>query len=128
MTDEELTAAAERFCATPLPESVCADLVAIKPMKGRTGTNLLTVAEAKIMLAAALATPPAPNDDLRAALEWLRQDEAVKLKVAQAIIKVFAGGSPDLARLVSLDWCDWEGEADAAIKVIVAALKENRRG
>ena len=69
MTDEELTAAAERFCATPLPESVCADLVAIKPMKGRTGTNLLTVAEAKIMLAAALATPPAPNDDLRVALE-----------------------------------------------------------
>lgn len=68
MTDAELTAAAERFCAAPLPESVCADLVAIKPMKGRTGTNLLTVAEAKIMLAAALATPPAPNDDLRAAI------------------------------------------------------------
>ncbi|RYG88576.1 MAG: hypothetical protein EON59_04005 [Alphaproteobacteria bacterium] len=42
---------AERFCAAPLPESAVADLVALKPMSGRTGTNLLTVAEAQKMLA-----------------------------------------------------------------------------
>jgi len=54
LTDAELQAAAERFCATPLPETVCADLVAIKQMPGRTGTNLMTVAEAKEMLRAAL--------------------------------------------------------------------------
>lgn len=42
---------AERFCAAPLPESAVADLVALKPMAGRTGTNLLTVAEAQAMLA-----------------------------------------------------------------------------
>lgn len=48
--DEWLTVLAEKFCATPLPDTVCADLVAIKPMPGRTGTNLLTVAEAKEIL------------------------------------------------------------------------------
>lgn len=52
--DEDLTRLAERFCSTPLPLTVCADLVAIKPMPGRTGTNLMTVAEAKEMLRAIL--------------------------------------------------------------------------
>jgi len=48
--DAALTAIAERFCAAPLPDTVCADLVAIKPMAGRSGTNLMTVAEAKAVL------------------------------------------------------------------------------
>lgn len=47
-----LTELAERFCAAPLPDSVCADPCA--SMVGyphRTGTNLLTVAEAEQVLA-----------------------------------------------------------------------------
>ena len=50
---------AERFCATPLPESVSADPCALHPAPGRTGTNLLTVEEAKIMLCYVLAEQPA---------------------------------------------------------------------
>lgn len=57
-TDADIQAMAQRFCATPLPESVCADLVANLPMAGRTGTNLLTVDEAATMLRAALAAAP----------------------------------------------------------------------
>jgi hypothetical protein len=41
---------AERFCSTPLPESVCADLCATKQGPGRSGTNLLTIEEAKEVL------------------------------------------------------------------------------
>lgn len=41
---------AERFCATPIPESVCADLCATRQGLGRTGTNLLSVIEAKEVL------------------------------------------------------------------------------
>ena len=41
---------AERFCAAPLPESVCADLCATSQEKGRTGTNLLSVSEAESVL------------------------------------------------------------------------------
>ncbi len=40
----------EQFAAAPLPSSVCADLIAIKPGPGRCGTNLMTVAEADQML------------------------------------------------------------------------------
>ena len=57
---------AERFCAAPLPESVCVDAVATRPGPGRTGTNLLTVEEAKIMLTHVLGdTLPeiAPQDE-----------------------------------------------------------------
>jgi hypothetical protein len=43
-------ALAERFCAAPLPESVCADLCATLKGPGRTGTNLLTVSEAEAVL------------------------------------------------------------------------------
>lgn len=47
---------AERFCACPLPASVCADPSATMARDAyRTGTNLLTVAEAKAMLAVILA-------------------------------------------------------------------------
>lgn len=42
---------AERFCAAPLPETVCADLCATRQGPGRTGTNLLSVAEARQVLA-----------------------------------------------------------------------------
>lgn len=58
MTDEQLTILAERFCATPLPATVCADLCATIPNYAgpRSGTNLLTVVEAKQVLAAVLAS------------------------------------------------------------------------
>lgn len=47
-----LTKLAERFCACPLPETVCADLCATDPNYAhpRTGTNLLSVAEAEQVL------------------------------------------------------------------------------
>jgi hypothetical protein len=45
---------AERFCAAPLPESVCADPCATQPGPGRTGTNLMAVHEAKAVLALVL--------------------------------------------------------------------------
>jgi hypothetical protein len=42
---------AERFCAAPLPETVCVDACTWTPgCLGRTGTNLLTVEEAKVVL------------------------------------------------------------------------------
>jgi len=47
---------AERFCATPLPETVCADLCATQPGAGRYGTHLMTVAEAAVVFRAALST------------------------------------------------------------------------
>jgi hypothetical protein len=56
MTDDQLTALAERFCAAPLPATVCADACATMPnYPNRTGTNLLTVAEAREVLAFVLA-------------------------------------------------------------------------
>lgn len=54
MSDEqmrdEFKEMAERFCSWPLPSSACADGVACLPgIPDRTGTNLLTVAEAEQM-------------------------------------------------------------------------------
>lgn len=48
---------AERFCAASLPVTVCSDLCATKQGPGRTGTNLMTVAEAKIFLQRILDGP-----------------------------------------------------------------------
>ena len=51
MSDLHLQTLAERFCATPLPDSVCADPCAsIHGYPNRTGTNLLSVIEAKQVL------------------------------------------------------------------------------
>lgn len=66
---------AERFCATPLPETVSADLCATQPGPGRYGTNLMTVAEAAVVFRAALSTlsraaPPAMD---REAVERVRE-------------------------------------------------------
>jgi hypothetical protein len=61
-TEQELYRLAERFCAAPLPESVCADFCATKSgQAGRSGTNLLTIDEAKEVLRFVLEVPkPAP--------------------------------------------------------------------
>ena len=66
---------AERFCAAPLPESVRADLCAtMQGHPNRTGTNLLTVAEAEAVLGYTLgALPQAARDVLS---ERQRQIEA----------------------------------------------------
>ena len=53
-TDKQIMQLAERFCATPLPETVCADLCATQQGPGRTGTNLMSVSEAKQVLSAVL--------------------------------------------------------------------------
>lgn len=57
-TDADIQAMAERFCSTPLPWSVASDACATAPAFDRTGTNLLTVAQATEMLRAALAAAP----------------------------------------------------------------------
>jgi hypothetical protein len=61
-TEQELYRLAERFCAAPLPESVCADLCATKSgQSGRYGTSLLTIDEAKEVLRFVLEEPaPSP--------------------------------------------------------------------
>lgn len=41
---------AQRFCAMPLPDDVCADFCATQQGAGRYGTHLLTVSQAKEML------------------------------------------------------------------------------
>ena len=53
---EVITKLAEKFCATPLPASVCADACAsTKDYKHhRSGTNLMTVDEAAVVLAKVL--------------------------------------------------------------------------
>lgn len=56
ITKPPLDNLAERFCATPLPEGVRADPCACNSHHpNRSGTNLLTVREAKEMLGAVLA-------------------------------------------------------------------------
>lgn len=50
MNDDQLTKLAERFCAAPLPDTVCADTCATRHGSGRSGTNLLTVVEARQVL------------------------------------------------------------------------------
>lgn len=75
---------AERFCATPLPDSVCTDLCASKPgYPGRTGTNLLTVAEAKEILKSVLADPP---EDFHARLLRERDELAERLAKLTAFL------------------------------------------
>ncbi|MFY7837855.1 MAG: hypothetical protein ACOVQ0_16395 [Novosphingobium sp.] len=51
---------AERFCATRLPQTVCADTCASDPAYKyhRSGTNLLTVAEAEKVMADVLGATP----------------------------------------------------------------------
>jgi len=52
----DMHALAERFCAAPLPDSVCADLCATRQGPNRTGTNLLSVIEAEQVLRYVLST------------------------------------------------------------------------
>ncbi len=54
----------DRFLAWPLPDSVCADMIATRQGPGRIGTNLLTATEARLMLDHVLAgdASPAPSD------------------------------------------------------------------
>jgi hypothetical protein len=46
----EIDILVDRFLSCPLPDSVCADLCATKQGPGRSGTNLLTIEEAKEVL------------------------------------------------------------------------------
>lgn len=56
ISEVQVAALAERFCVTPLPDSVSADPCASMPgYRNRCGTNLLTVDEAKQMLRAILS-------------------------------------------------------------------------
>jgi hypothetical protein len=65
-SEDLLTTLAERFCTAPLPESVCADVCATDANYAfpRSGTNLLTVVEAKEVLRYVLAgVEPVRDDD-----------------------------------------------------------------
>lgn len=64
--DDTFKRMANRFCSTPLPDSVCADLNATVQGPGRHGTNLLTVAEAEVMLRRALRPITMPPES-----EWV---------------------------------------------------------
>jgi hypothetical protein len=65
LDDKTLAALAERFCAAPLPESVCADHCAtIFGRADRHGTNLLSVYEAGVMLSYVLEILPEPSRKL----------------------------------------------------------------
>lgn len=59
VTEDQLQTLAERFCATPLPSSVCADGCATQANypHPRYGTHLLTVAEAKEVLRDVMKDP-----------------------------------------------------------------------
>jgi hypothetical protein len=59
VTEDQLQTLAERFCAAPLPKSVCSDGCVTDPNypHPRFGTNLLTVAEAKEVLRETLKDP-----------------------------------------------------------------------
>lgn len=55
---------AERFCTAQLPDSVCADFCATVQGPNRTGTNLLTVQEAEVVLGYTLGALPAAARDV----------------------------------------------------------------
>lgn len=56
MSDEELKAMVDAFLAWPLPNDVAADVIACQPgAPHRTGTNLLTAAQARKMFEHCLA-------------------------------------------------------------------------
>lgn len=60
----DLDELATRFCSAPLPDTVCADRCASMPgYPNRTGTNLLTVAEAREVLARVLADPAPEGEE-----------------------------------------------------------------
>lgn len=69
ISEANLNALAERFCVCPLPQTVCADLCAND--RGyqfqRTGTNLLSVAEAKEVLRFILSGFPLHDGEQRLA-------------------------------------------------------------
>jgi hypothetical protein len=59
--DQLINDLADDFCRTPLPESVCADRIACEHgAKNRSGTNLLTVVEARQVLDAIIRPRIAP--------------------------------------------------------------------
>ena len=88
------------------------------------GTRKLFRAQATVAVSAALATPPAPNDDLRAENERLRV-EVVNLRAALAELAngINIVGSPYHQAQQALDELTLQVKRQAR-----AALKENRRG
>jgi hypothetical protein len=73
ISEANLDALAERFCACPLPETVCADPCATTQGPDRTGTNLLSVAEAKEVLRFILSGFPLHDGEQKLA-EWRPAD------------------------------------------------------
>jgi hypothetical protein len=75
ISEANLDALAERFCACPLPEGVAADLCATDPSypHQRMGTNLLSVAQAKEVLRFTLSGFPLHDGEQRLR-EWRDSD------------------------------------------------------
>ena len=71
---------AERFCAAPLPESVCADPCATHPGPGRSGTNLLTYIEALHVMKYVLEEQPVDFKDRLIQERNELEDRLTKLK------------------------------------------------
>lgn len=79
---------AERFCAAPLPATVCADPCAsMQGYPNRTGTNLLTVVEAQTMLERAFTDALADLEHAKAVLESVRDhmDEFAYQELSSAL-------------------------------------------
>jgi len=90
---------AERFCTTPLPASVCADPIATEhnPKTPRTGTNLLTVREAREVLRYVLK----PITELPGATEDLDESlQAFAIKTeANQLARIFSIGNRSITEL-----------------------------
>lgn len=122
---------ANRFCAAPLPKSVCADLCATDSAypHPRIGTNLLTVAEAEEVLKHVLEGAPFTEimtlawhrvasqisyhhaDD--SGTEWGSANALKPLLLAlETQIKAYGGKRPDGAYLLGHGFrIEWEGTA-----------------
>lgn len=98
---------AETFCATPLPASVCADACAtMSGYPNRSGTNLLTVAEAEQVLLPAIT---------------VSAEAAFRAGFAAAEEALGAHGSERLLEAIEQSW--WEYVADNAL---LAARQEQK--
>lgn len=92
----DLAKLAERFCATPLPDSVCADHCAtVHGQPGRTGTNLLSVAEAGHVLAPVVS---------------LASEQAFRAGFAAAEEALGAHGSDRLLEATERAWTDYAAD------------------
>lgn len=122
---------ANRFCAAPLPKSVCADLCATDSqyVGQRSGTNLLTVAEAEEVLKHVIGGAPLVEiltlawHKVAGQISYHHADDSGKewgsakglkmlLLSLETQIKAYGGERPEGQYLLGPGWrIKWEGHA-----------------